>query len=440
METLATRTFTMADQQRFAERSGDYNPIHIDSVAARRTLAGQCIVHGTHAVLWALDELKQTPSHLKVKFLKPVHVDETVTLLRDNNRLFIMAGDIKLVDIAFEAGADLPAFNVQTPMPAAEPNVLTIGQMAGRSGELPLTGSSALAADLMALSRLVGMECPGLQSMFSAFDVAIASSARTTLTYAVTDVDERFSRITIDVTGVCISGTLDAFVRPAPAAVADMKAIAAQVNPGEFAGQRALVIGGSRGLGEVTAKILAAGGAHVTITYAASVDDANRVAAVIRDHGGACDVMQYTVPGNVSQLPAATQVYYFATPKIFGKRGTGEDAQRLAAFRAMYVQGFEDIFRAQKSAVFFYPSSIAIEQPLAELAEYITAKTEGEALCSTLSTTTILISRLPRTATDQTQALVAAPAADPLAVMLPLVRDMQTRISVLQSAPETRTA
>ena len=45
------RTFTQDDQLRFAELSGDWNPVHVDPVAARRTPYGQ-IVHGVHAVAW----------------------------------------------------------------------------------------------------------------------------------------------------------------------------------------------------------------------------------------------------------------------------------------------------------------------------------------------------------------------------------------------------
>ena len=48
-----------------------------------------------------------------------------------------------------------------------------------------------------------------------------------------------------------------------------------------FAGQRSLIVGGSRGLGEVTAKIVAAGGGYPVITYMESKDEAERVAAEI---------------------------------------------------------------------------------------------------------------------------------------------------------------
>src|ERR1700689_5257621 len=47
----------MADQLAFAALSGDYNPMHVDALAARRTQAGAPVVHGMHALLWALEAL-----------------------------------------------------------------------------------------------------------------------------------------------------------------------------------------------------------------------------------------------------------------------------------------------------------------------------------------------------------------------------------------------
>ena len=53
--TLSERFFTEKDQYFFANLSGDQNPLHVDAVYARRTQLGQQIVHGMHAVTWALE-------------------------------------------------------------------------------------------------------------------------------------------------------------------------------------------------------------------------------------------------------------------------------------------------------------------------------------------------------------------------------------------------
>ena len=54
------------------------------------------------------------------------------------------------------------------------------------------------------------------------------------------------------------------------------------VGPTEFAGSTALIVGGSRGLGALTAKILAAGGGKVIITYATGRADAEDLTEEIR--------------------------------------------------------------------------------------------------------------------------------------------------------------
>src|SRR5580700_1683002 len=76
------RVFSADDQLAFARLSGDYNPIHLDPVTARRLLFGQPVVHGMHALFWAFDGwLAETNAPLRIKNLRvrfrssiPLHV------------------------------------------------------------------------------------------------------------------------------------------------------------------------------------------------------------------------------------------------------------------------------------------------------------------------------------------------------------------------------
>jgi acyl dehydratase len=83
---LAERTFTAADQARFAAVSGDRNPMHLDAVLARRTQAGAPVVHGVHLLLWGLEVLARTDPALppmrvlKAQFKHFVAVDERVAV------------------------------------------------------------------------------------------------------------------------------------------------------------------------------------------------------------------------------------------------------------------------------------------------------------------------------------------------------------------------
>src|SRR5579859_2056725 len=86
MPASPTQVFDWESQRSFAEFSGDRNPMHMDAIAARRTQAGQPVVHGVHAVLWGLEALAGEGrlhgpiTEIKVRFQKLIYVGDTVTL------------------------------------------------------------------------------------------------------------------------------------------------------------------------------------------------------------------------------------------------------------------------------------------------------------------------------------------------------------------------
>ena len=68
---MTQRVFTAEDQLAFARLSGDYNPLHLDPVLARRLLFGRQVVHGVHALLWSLDDhLKSRKQPLELRTVK----------------------------------------------------------------------------------------------------------------------------------------------------------------------------------------------------------------------------------------------------------------------------------------------------------------------------------------------------------------------------------
>ena len=48
---IASRTFSLEDQNNFAKFSGDFNPIHLNEKESIKTHAGQPIVHGIHLLM-----------------------------------------------------------------------------------------------------------------------------------------------------------------------------------------------------------------------------------------------------------------------------------------------------------------------------------------------------------------------------------------------------
>ena len=109
----------------------------------------------------------------------------------------------------------------------------------------------------------------------------------------------------------------------------------------------------------------------------------------------------------------------------------GYDKNLYNSFYEIYVSSFKRLvnyFNKQSTKIsIFYPSSIVINNPLPELSEYTDAKIEGEKLCkefNSLKNISILVSRIPRTRTDQTMSLLEAKSENPEDVMLPIIREM----------------
>lgn len=86
MSRIASRRFSIEDQLWFASQSGDWNPVHVDPVEARRTVAGELVVHGIHGLLWTVDTHLATagdvPLAVSATFVKPTPVGADIALER----------------------------------------------------------------------------------------------------------------------------------------------------------------------------------------------------------------------------------------------------------------------------------------------------------------------------------------------------------------------
>jgi NAD(P)-dependent dehydrogenase (short-subunit alcohol dehydrogenase family) len=466
----------MDDQRAFAALSGDHNPMHVDSIAARRTQAGAPVVHGIRALLWALDELARTGivrdgiNQIAAQFRKFMYLGVPYDLVlaaggTGTAKAELRAGGlvvttIQLRDGARQAGSDSGA-GAEIIGDGGLPKAPALSELSGMSGQLKTSHTDdfarlfpalagAIAADrvaaLAALSRLVGMVCPGLHSIFAGLtiDLVEAMPARAEVGFKVTAVNERYRMLNMDVAGGGLAGKVTAFVRWPPIEAPPVAEIAKSVTPQEFAGTAALVVGGSRGLGAVTAKAIATGGGKVAVTYQQGRDEAEKLASEINAACGigTCIAFAYDCSGDPKTQLAdlkrnINQLYYFATPPIFPQISDAFTPELFQRFSAVYVDGFANIcrfIRAQSGAqrlTVFYPSSVAVAERPVGMTEYAMAKTAGETLCADLMREDlglrILVSRLPRVLTDQTATVAQAQNADPLAVMLPLIREMQNK-------------
>jgi acyl dehydratase/NADP-dependent 3-hydroxy acid dehydrogenase YdfG len=463
----------MEDQRNFAAFCGDGNPIHMEALSARRTQAGAPVVHGIHVLLWTLETLlgsgtlAAAPRSLRVRFRAPVLVGSDVRLETHKKNDGTVSAKVRMGEASccsVEA-ADRTSLTAPMRVPLSDASVpaATIPQSplervfdaaslpSGRfrlfepRAEIlwPLTEAAFGRPSLQAMgfiSTLVGMVYPGLYSLLGSVDIDFDGPDTAWMDFRVVETDDRFQRTVIEIAGAGVKARVEAFFRAPPIAQPHISALAPHMQPREFGGSVALVVGGSRGLGALTAKILAAGGARVLLTYAVGAEEAAEVQKEIREAGGACEILKFDALQDAFAVPAGhpapTHAYYFATPKIFLSRRTKAFSREvLDYFTAFYVDGMEKLVRTLAEAHpdpirVFNPSSVAITERTPNMAEYVMAKAAaeilGEYLVRSYGNVSVVSHRLPRLLTDQTvtvSPVQTAPAED---VMLPLIRQFQS--------------
>ncbi|MCX6847347.1 MAG: SDR family NAD(P)-dependent oxidoreductase [Verrucomicrobia bacterium] len=444
-----THRFTSADQHAFALLSGDWNPMHMDAASARRTVFGERVVHGVHSLLWALSVAapRGALAHLDVKFQKGVLLgSELHCTMKGTPEAFNIVVSIDGAPAVKIKGRTGSFARSCAPRSAPEHDrQAAVVKYADASG---MRGTATLGCDdnllgkllpglslptwqtevLLATTRVVGMQCPGLHSIYAGltmdFDEPIESNL---LSYAVQTEDSPYSSVEIMFDGAGAHGKARALFRPPPQAQATYADAALSVTPSEFQSWRALVVGGSRGLGEVAAKLITAGGGSVCLTYAIGADDARKICDELQSagreaHAVRLDVTQTELP----MLPwQPTHLLYFATPQIPTDRAENFSMTHFTRLCDYYVEGFHRLVTSLPSLnAILYPSTIYLDEHKPQLAAYCAAKAAGEVLCRHLAgSRRIHMPRLPRLATDQTTGITSnsAPAALPV-----ILRELRT--------------
>ncbi len=450
-------------QNDFAKYSGDYNPVHVDFVYARRSMYGEQVVHGINTVLLALDffcveRFNFSLKSISVKFIKPVFLNTDFTIIiisniNNNVEIHITTNNLICTKIKFEYFNEtklikytediLPSKIPIKTKPELFDNVVEKNRQQKVdinlcSDELKSTYSNLVTCFdnyqfgvILTLTGIVGMKCPGLNSLFSSFKLNFKSSElpKKTMIFEVNNYDSRFSLYDINVSSDTFSGNIIAFNRPKSVLQSNYNSYKSLVKEDEFANQTALIIGGSRGIGEITAKILANGGADVSITYNRGHDDSDRIVSEINSNGGKCKKFKYDVLNDTLQdvnlIKTYTHIYYYATPFIFSGNKDSFSEKLFTTFSKFYISEFYQLvnhFYERKTLKFFYPSTVALDDMFGNMMEYTLAKFSGEKLIDFLQVKfpgiDIYKPRLPRLETDQTVSLFPVINEDPDLIIL----------------------
>jgi len=467
---MKSRTFTTEDQLAFAKLSGDYNPLHIDAVAARRLIFGSPVVHGIHTLLWGLDcLLENREDHLglrsiKAAFPKPITVGEEVSfsLIHKEDGCFsieLLSNEtiVTRITVELDESAQRSFDYLETSFPKKlEPRALLDNQIETDTGTLGLylniesaakmfphlikCFSPVQLAAILSTTRLIGVKCPGLHSIYSEIVLsATPPNGERQLNYEVKNLDKRVGLVRINITVPDMTGTIKAFRRPAPLEQQNYLSLKDKVEKNEFSNQRALIIGGSRGLGEVAAKLLSGGGANVKITYHQGKEDADAIVEDIISNGGIADSFCFDVlnpkidTANISASGwTPTHLYYFATPFVFSGVKGKFSAALFNKFCNYYIVGFINTVNLLSNfgiKQVFCPSTVAVDELPTNMIEYTVAKSASEILCRIIEKNNpeiiIYKPRFPRMATDQTASIMPVLNHDPAPTMLKQLRSFR---------------
>ena len=451
---LNSRKFNWTDQLNFAKFSGDFNPIHMDSMFARRTMAGECIVHGIHGFLYALDCLlkyNKIVREFNVRFLKPIPLGLPIhcELIDEFTLNLVSLEGIHLTltfkDCASQFNKHIHELNWHPPL--SKPSDKSFSDcLATRVCNWSYCGDKNYGEYLFpelirvygitpiiersSSSEVIGMRCPGLNSLYVSLQGRFISDGMEQI-YKLESHDNRFKILNLSFRGFSISALAKVFYRQVEHENDYMQKIITILKGIELKNINALIVGGSRGIGEMVAKIITFGGGRVTITYKVGIADALRVQSEIKAYGGKCDVVKLDINDSYS-FPSSdfNQFYYFATP-IIKKDFSDQNGLLESAFDTYYVEAFakfcNKVLKLGGGCSIFYPSTIYIDKPKRGYSAYRNSKIRGEKLCSDLNLEgrlRVLCKRLPTMPTDQTLGFLQESLPDPISVLYPIVLDM----------------
>jgi nucleoside-diphosphate-sugar epimerase len=188
-------------------------------------------------------------------------------------------------------------------------------------------------------------------------------------------------------------------------------------------------------LGELAAKLVAAGAASVLITYNAGEDDARRVADEVGDTAAMIRLAVESPTDEAAQAIrtfAPTHVLFFATPTIAKQPSGTFDPAVYDRLQSVYASGLARVLDLAQAGgalrAVFYPSSVYVDTHPTGFTEYVAAKLAGEAICQAWQhlhpDQFVVVDRLPPLVTDQTAAKLGSNTGSNVEILLAALRNL----------------
>lgn len=437
---------------KFAELSGDYNPLHVDELYARKTMFGKQMVHGIYQLMMCLEVFAQKSkkqifiNDIKAKFKNGLEIDEIASIKinkKSDNKVemeVLNSSSKTITKINFSYQKQ--DFILNKSMPTSFGSELNIpdnftkkdcSESLNYSQDLMEQCFPSVAkyinpnniSVLLTSTRIIGMKYPGLHSIYNALSLKfnIDDETQDKLYYDVFK-ETGFDIVTISLNenNQKISGELKSIIRPQlpePKSTAEIKKM---IKENMFKGQKALIIGGSRGIGLQCLKMLALGGAETLFSYYKNQDDAVKIKDELKLNDYNTSFFQLDIQNlskeslKIIEQFAPTHLYYFATPHIINNN-KNLSMEIFQNFSNYYIFALDKLINSVNTLEgVFYPSSTAITDLPSGMIEYAFAKSAAELYAEFLRQKRkikIFNPRFPRIETSQTLSLLEVKALKP---------------------------
>lgn len=335
----------------FAKLSNDFNPIHVDSLYAWRSMFGKQLVHGIHQVLICLEDLAKNINEkififkISAKFESPAGVNETICIdninFSETYSEYVIKNERGLTLTTLKVHYKKKSFNdvkfkrIDYSMSPLEPT-----NFAKENLVEPLyydktffkelfTYSSFYVspvnlAVLLASTRIVGMKYPGLNSIYSSFVFEFDEEANinNSVHYSVSDKHIVLNMLNIKLDDTFVRGQIKAFIRPVAPKYKTLKELKGLLPVDSFKNQRALIIGGTRGIGLQCLRLLANAGASTLFTYFKNSNEADKIVKEFASESINTSYVQVDVSSlskeslEIIKAFNPTSIYYFALSLI----------------------------------------------------------------------------------------------------------------------------
>jgi hypothetical protein len=455
--------FEITESKDFAKLSCDFNPIHIDVDYSRTTRYGRPIVHGVYVVMRVLERLIMEKIYIKsldVNFRKPVFFNEVYRVEKDDikKRIVVQKEQETLIEIGFSQEISVKRYEntrhvnkKAIPLPLdLEFDEILIGskeffvsdeaEMARNNfPALTMKYGSAVVLELASLSNIVGVFTPGLNSIFKRLNLEFEES-KTLPHYDIKKIDKRIKQINIAVCGQYCKAEIEAFYLPRKVKSDSIKSIYEKnsltlgiENIGKI---RALVIGGSRGVGEYISKAILAFGGTCTLTYSQGEQEALALFNQFNDPN-ICKIINLHMSENLESfdkilgLKNFNLIFYMASPKILND----SESEPSNTYELIYYELFKKLIFEAKGVNFngivFYPSTIYAKYSDTIYEKYKKAKIKGEDFILDFNTRKyfqIHFERLPKLKTQQNLTLSDFDMHDMNDTIFPILINLSQKI------------